>query len=86
MDFGIKLVDLLKPWLINFGVEVLIIGGNISKAYNLFAPATIDRLEEEGMKVKVEISELKETASIIGSARLVEPVFWSKVSPLLKNM
>ena len=30
--------------------------------------------------------KLKETASIIGSARLVEPVFWSKVSPLLKNM
>jgi glucokinase len=85
-DFGSKLVDLLKPWFSGFGVETLVIGGNISRAFDLFWPAMQERLREEGLKVKVETSELKETASFIGSARLIEPEFWSRVQPLLKNM
>ena len=85
-DFGVKLVEFLKPWLSSFGVEVLVIGGNISRAFNLFGQAMNNQLKEEGLKLKVETSGLKETAAIIGSARLVEPGFWSRVSPLLKEM
>jgi len=85
-DFGAKLVDLLAPWLKKFGVEVLIVGGNISGAFDLFFPAMAVNLQQKGLKIKVEISELKETASIIGSARLIEPEFWSRVAPLLKEM
>lgn len=86
LDFGKKLVKLLKPWFLKFDVEVLIIGGNISKAFDLFWPSMHDTLQKEGLNVKVELSDLKETASIIGSARLVDPDFWAQVSPLLKNM
>ncbi len=85
-DFGAKLVVLLAPWFRKFGVEVLVIGGNISRAFNLFYPSMNAELQKEGLKIKVEISELKETASIVGSARLVEPGFWSRVAPLLKEM
>ena len=85
-DFGTKLVDLLKPWFVKFGVEVLVIGGNISRAFDLFRVAMEDCLLKEGLSVKVEISDLKETASIIGSARLAEPDFWCRVAPLLKDM
>lgn len=85
-DFGCKLVDLLKPWFRRFDVEAMVVGGNISNAHHLFFPAMMVCLNREGLKVKVSVSELKEKASIIGSARLVEPVFWERVSPLLKEM
>lgn len=85
-DFGSKLVDLLEPWFRKFDVEVMVIGGNISHAHHLFFPALHVGLHRAGLRVKVAISELKERASIIGSARLVEPCFWSRVSPLLKEM
>ncbi len=85
-DFGSKLVDLLKPWLRRFEVESMVIGGNISNAHQLFFPALLVCLQREGLRVKVSVSELRDKASIIGSARLVEPVFWERVSPLLKEM
>lgn len=85
-DFGSKLVDLLKPWLIKFNVEVMVVGGNISRAHHLFFPALHVCLLREGLRIKVGVSELKGTASIIGSARLVEPDFWNRISPLLKEM
>jgi glucokinase len=85
-DFGEKLVILLKPWFIKFGVEVLVIGGNISRAFDLFSPSLKANLSKEGLNVNVEISDLKDTASIIGSSRLCKSDFWDKVSPLLKNM
>ncbi|MGQ8334976.1 ROK family protein [Sunxiuqinia sp. A32] len=86
IDFGIKLVDLLKEWFHKFDVETLVIGGNISRAYDLFWPSMKSALEKEGLNVNVEISELKETASIIGSARLIESSYWVKVNSLLKDM
>ena len=86
IDFGKKLIVLLEPWLKKFGVEVIVIGGNISRASDLFLPVMKSTLEKKNMNIRVEISELKESASIIGSARLAEPEFWNKVSPLLKEM
>jgi glucokinase len=35
-DFGVNLGIFLAPWLKGFEAEVLVIGGNISHAYNLF--------------------------------------------------
>jgi len=86
IDFGSKLVDLLKSWIRIFGVETLVIGGNISLASDWFLPALRNALEQETLSVKVEISELKETAAIIGSARLIEPEYWAKVEDIVKEM
>jgi len=85
-DFGSKLVVFLKPWFVKFEVEVLVIGGNISRAFDLFSPSLKASLLKEGLNVKVEVSDLKDTASIIGSSRLCKADFWNKVSPLLKDM
>jgi Transcriptional regulator/sugar kinase len=70
-DFGLKLGVFMKPWLQKFGVEVLVIGGNISNAFDLFGASLLSYLKENQIQTKVEISELKETASMIGSAVLV---------------
>jgi len=85
-DFGRKLVELLQPWFMKFKVEALVIGGNISNAFPLFQPALNEALKNEGLDIKVELSALKETAAIIGSARLIEPGFWERVAPCLANM
>jgi glucokinase len=85
-DFGLKMGIFLKPWIVKFGVEVLVIGGNISNAYPLFGESLNRSFAEDGMKVKTGISELKETASIIGSAALVNNDYYKKLKPVLLRM
>ena len=65
---------------------MLVIGGNISHAFDLFRNSMENHLTEENLQVKIEVSELKETASIIGSAVLVDDEFYTKVVPLLPLM
>jgi glucokinase len=83
-DFGLKMGSFLKPWIQRSGAEVLVIGGNISRAYPLF-----ERSLAKGFgahKPLVKISELKETASMIGSAYLIIDEFYQELLPLLAIM
>ncbi|MGM0377951.1 MAG: ROK family protein [Bacteroidota bacterium] len=85
-DFGSRLVELLEPWIRKFGVEVLVIGGNISNAFELFGPSLDESLKKEGFDVVVLTSYLQESAAMAGSARLIEESFWKRVKPLLEDM
>ncbi len=85
-DFGYKLGFFLKPLIENFGVEVLVIGGNISNAFHLFGPNLQDYFTKNGVLSSIEISELKETASMIGSAVLADDDFYKRLIPILKFM
>ncbi len=85
-DFGSKMVKFLKPWIQKFGIEVLVIGGNISRAFALFSDAMYDSLNNESIDLKIYISELKETASFIGSATLIDDTFYEEVLPSLSKM
>lgn len=79
-DFGFKLGVFLKPWLQKFEVEVLVIGGNISNAFDLFGHSLLEYLKENSIPARVEISELKETAAMIGSAVLFEEQFYDQLA------
>jgi glucokinase len=83
-DFGYRLGTFLKPWVSSSGSAVLVLGGNISGAYSLFGEGLDKGLEGSGAAVNV--SELKETASIIGSAYLADNEFYNKLLPLLAIM
>lgn len=85
-DFGLKLGIFLKPWIVKFGVEVLVIGGNISNAYPLFGESLNRYFAESGISVETGISELKETASIIGSAVLTDDEYYKKLEPFILQM
>jgi glucokinase len=85
-DFGTKIGIFLKPWIQKFDVEVLVIGGNISKAFHLFGDNLVKVYAESGIHLKIKISELKETASIIGSAALTDDVYYNRIKPVLLNM
>lgn len=85
-DFGEKLGRFLHPWIEKFEVEIFVIGGNISKAFHLFGNSLNRYLEDSGLKIEVAVSELKETASFIGAATLVEDEFYNKILPALRKM
>ncbi|MEM9141710.1 MAG: ROK family protein [Bacteroidota bacterium] len=78
-EFGTHMAEFMLPFLQRFRPDVLVLGGNISKAHALFLPALCDGVQKMGLQLRFEISPLMEDAAIIGSARLFEPHFWNQV-------
>lgn len=85
-EFGRNLGRFLAPWLTKFGAEILVMGGNISYAFDLFGPAYEEELKAVGCGVVTAISELKEDAALLGSAYLHDETFWKAVQPALALM
>ncbi len=85
-DFGTKMGMFLQPWIEKFGIEMFVMGGNISRAYHLFGASLNLYLEQVGLNMDVAVSELKETASFIGAATLVDDRFYERVLPALAKM
>jgi glucokinase len=86
IEYGDNMGSFLAPWLNKFGAEVLVIGGNISNAYNLFGEVFEKRLKAEKCPCRVEISDLKEDAALLGSAYLFDEIFWKDVQHALPLM
>ena len=86
IDFGDKLGEFLAPWLKGFGAEILVIGGNISHASNLFGSVLEERLKKENVHCKVALSTLKEDAALLGSAYLLDDEFWKSIQHALPLM
>ena len=86
IDFGDKLGEFLAPWLKRFRAEILVIGGNISHAYNLFGEVLESRLKKENSKCDIALSALKEDAALLGSAYLLDDEFWKSVQHALPLM
>ncbi len=86
LEFGDKLGLFLAPYLIKFDAEILVIGGNISHAFNLFGEALEKRLGKENCKCRVALSRLKEDAALMGSAFLFDDAFWKDVQHALPLM
>jgi glucokinase len=86
IDFGENTGLFLAPWLNKFKAEILVIGGNISHAYNLFGDAFEIRLKKENCFCKVAISKLKEDAALLGSGYLLDDEFWRSVQLALPLM
>jgi len=85
-EFGNNLGEFLGNWIKSFNAEVIVIGGNMTGAYNLFGPSMQIAFNKQKIKVEIHLSELKEDAAIIGSARLLDNSFWKQIKPLLSKM
>ena len=70
----------IAPWLGRLGAEILVVGGNIANALPLFEPGFQEGLSQAGVSVRIAPSWLLETAALLGSARLLDDVFWGKVA------
>lgn len=67
--FGHDLAELLRPWAERFGAERVVLGGNVSRAFHLFAPAMQAGLPD----CEVRRSEHFEQAGLLGAAALRGP-------------
>lgn len=85
-DFGSSLAGFLVPVLANFNADCLVIGGNISRAYPLFSAAFLRVLNEREINIEIMISKLMESAAMVGSARLLDDEFWTKIEPLVAKI
>jgi glucokinase len=85
-EFGNNLGIFLSPWLKRFKAEIVVVGGNISHAYNLFGDIFENSLKKEGCFCKVALSELKEDAAFIGAAYLLDENFWKNIQHALPLM
>jgi glucokinase len=85
-DFGDNAGSFLSTWLKKFRAEILVIGGNISHAYNLFGDVFEERLRKENCTCVVALSKLKEDAALLGSAYLLDDDFWKSVQHALPLM
>ena len=80
--FGTELGIFIKPFLEEFEAEVLVIGGNISRAFKHFS----QDLEAEIPNIHTYVSSLGEEAAIIGSALLLDDDYYQKLETTLSKM
>jgi glucokinase len=78
-EFGAELAGLLSPWVERFGAQVLVVGGSISKAFDLFGPSMLKAFNNKNGNLVVEKSELNDHAQILGGARLANDELWKKI-------
>lgn len=79
VQFGENMAGFLIPWFKKFKPEVLVVGGNVSRAFDLIQPAFERMISENGIDLKIGISSMMEESALVGSARLLDDVFWDKV-------
>ena len=79
VEFGTNMAEFMLSFLKKFQPDLIILGGNVSKASKLFLPALKNKIKDAGLQVDFEISDVLEEAAIIGSAKLFDSYFWEQV-------
>lgn len=69
-EYGCRLADFLIPLSEQFKPEAIVLGGNISQAFCWFGPYLQERLQQQGKKTEILVSELRDDAAMIGAASL----------------
>jgi len=85
-EYGTNMGVFLSPWLKKFDAQSIVIGGNIIGAFELFGNYLIETLESNKLGTKVYLSELMETAAIVGAAHLVDDVYYCNLKDLISKM
>ncbi|WP_290796938.1 ROK family protein [Flavihumibacter sp. UBA7668] len=70
-DFGKNLGEFLLFYYYKYKWEYIILGGSISLAYPLFAPALLNQLKQSRVPITIKISKLGESAALVGAAGYV---------------
>lgn len=86
VEYGSNMGDFLSPWIRKFNAGHIVIGGNITGAFDKFGSHLMQSLSNHHIDAGVSLSILKEDAAIVGSARLIDPAFFAKIEPLLPKM
>jgi len=68
LEYAHNLASFIVPLIHKYDLEAVVIGGNISNAFELFLPELSRILKENGTETAIEIAHLKEDASLMGAA------------------
>lgn len=71
-EFGHNLGRFMSPLIKQHQLELVIIGGNISLAFNAFSPALESVLKAEQITAAIKITTLQENAALIGAASYLD--------------
>lgn len=80
--FGTQLGLFLRPYLQTFDAKVLVLGGNICRAYHLFSATLHEQLRD----YHIYVSAYGEKAAMIGAARLLDDQYYDQIQETLKKM
>lgn len=69
-EYGRRLAVFAAPLAERFGAEMLVLGGNISRAYCHFGKALEQGLADAGVNLRVCTSVLMDKAALVGAAQL----------------
>ncbi|WP_258103407.1 ROK family protein [Marinoscillum sp. MHG1-6] len=83
-DFGLRLAECLAPWIKVFEPDCVVIGGNISRAFEYFGPSMQKATNKS--ELKIVTTALFEEAALIGASRLIEPGYFERIYPLLPHL
>lgn len=83
--FGNKLGQFLLPWLASFQCDELVIGGNIAKAFALFAPSLNNALAPVSSRLVIRSCENTEDCTIAGAAIMATMTNTMKHTPLSRK-
>ncbi|WP_281225314.1 ROK family protein [Flavobacterium aquiphilum] len=72
--FGEDLAEVVIPCLKNFNADMLVIGGKLANAGDLFLNAFEEKAKNAGIKIEVAISTDNETSALLGVATLLNAV------------
>jgi glucokinase len=71
-EFGNHLGAFLADFTRREKPEMVVLGGNVSRAHHLFSAALEDRLRQEGLRIPVQVAQIGEAAALVGAAALWE--------------
>lgn len=75
MEFGYNLAQFLIPVIKKHKSDMVIIGGNISRAFSAFSPELIATLNGNDVHASIKVTKLKENAALIGAASCCDTNF-----------
>lgn len=85
-EFAENLATFLEPYVLKFDCKLLVLGGSIAKAHELFLPKMKKVWHQKNIKVEIQILENTEEENIIGASYSFNKRFWTMVEeelPLL---
>lgn len=85
-EFAQNMSRFMLPYLDVFETDLVILGGSISKANQLFLPSVLNDWKDKSFEIPVKIVENTEEAGIIGSSYLFQADFWKKVQHQLPEI
>lgn len=62
----VSLGEVLRPWIVKFGAQAIVVGGSIAKSWDLVGPALSDGLALDGVQLRQ--SQLFDDAALVGAA------------------